>query len=192
MYSQKLIYNKMKLLNKTLIPLSDVRSKFFNPLYISAINHSLSSQDPGSKDKKHEAIKKSVTEGVKSDITVKILVVDDNEDFNEALCNRLTKIGVKVDSCIFGEDAVKKVYESFYDLILLDIVLKDKDLSGIDIFQKMKKIKPHINIILMSAYSKEEKVQRARELPSLTFLEKPFEFNRLKDIIDIIKKGKKK
>lgn len=192
MYDQQQICNKKRYLNKAIFHMTNENAMCIKQLYIPAINYLLSSQDPGSKDKMHETMKKSVSEGIQGDITLKILVVDDNEDFKEALGNRLTKIGVKVDSCLLGEDAIQRVYKNFYDLVLLDILLKDVDLSGIEVFQRMKNMRPEMNIILMSAYSKEEKVQRARDLPSLTFLEKPFEFSRLKDIIDTIKKGKKK
>ncbi|MCP4137253.1 MAG: response regulator [bacterium] len=119
-----------------------------------------------------------------------ILVVDDDEDFNEAISNRLRTITEEVDVSFFGSEAVQKVYEKDYDLVLLDILLKDTD--GVAVFNKIKKMKPYLNIVLMSAFIRKDIVRAARELPSLAFLEKPFEFQKLKDIITALQMGQKK
>ncbi|MCP5007101.1 MAG: response regulator [Planctomycetes bacterium] len=138
---------------------------------------------------KSKDISKS-TDGDKSKGICKVLVVDDDIDFNEALCNRLGKIELQVETCRTGKEAAMKVYNNNYDLVILDILLEDTD--GVQVFKKIKRLRPYLNIILISAYIQEDIVMEAMKLPATMFLEKPFEFSKLKEFITAIQKGKKK
>ena len=68
---------------------------------------------------------------------IKIAVVDDENIIcsyvEQSLLNLSKKYGISIETDVFnsGEDLIKTIKETFYDVIFLDI--KMKDLSGIDI-----------------------------------------------------------
>ncbi len=118
----------------------------------------------------------------------RVLVIDDDIDFNAAICNRLKTIGVQVDTCFTGKDASTRVHDKYYDLVILDILLNDTD--GVQVFKKIKKLRPCLHIVLISAYIQEDIVLEAKKLPAISFIEKPFGFIKLKKIINQYKRGK--
>ena len=65
-----------------------------------------------------------------------ILYVEDNIDTAEAVKIILTRAGFKVDIALTGYDALSKVVQARYDLVLLDVMLPD--MSGWDIYMKLK------------------------------------------------------
>ncbi|MGA2508460.1 MAG: response regulator, partial [Chitinispirillaceae bacterium] len=67
----------------------------------------------------------------------KILVVDDEESLRILLGNELTRTGYTVEVVDNGEDALTRIHEDFYHVVLLDIILPK--ISGIDVLRMIKK-----------------------------------------------------
>ncbi len=71
----------------------------------------------------------------------RILVVDDEQIIRDSSRVVLEKDHYSVDTVATGEEMLRRVTEHYYDLILLDLVLKDA--QGIDILRKAKELNPN-------------------------------------------------
>lgn len=80
---------------------------------------------------------------------VKILVIDDERNLLELLRRVLTRAGFAVDVAENGEQGIKKIYSTPYDLVLTDI--KMPGMSGNEFFDYVKKnVDQSFPIIAMS------------------------------------------
>jgi len=112
----------------------------------------------------------------------RILYVEDNEDTADAVKIILENQGFHVDIEFCGKDALKRASEHF-DLILLDIMLPD--MSGWDIFEKLKK-KDHVKFAFLSAIPvSNERMKELKKAGVADYITKPFEKE------DLIKRVKK-
>lgn len=106
----------------------------------------------------------------------KILIVDDSKVFAESLAHILRLEGCRPTYVLSGEEAVEKVKEHSYDGILMDIRMPR--ISGVDAFREIKKTRPHMPVIFMTAYSTSELVREARREGAIEVLVKPFDIEQ--------------
>ncbi len=85
----------------------------------------------------------------------KILLVDDEQDILEILSYNLEKEGYKVFTANNGNEGIAKAKEIIPDLILLDVMMPEKD--GIETCQEMRQIKDlqKTLIVFLSARAEE-------------------------------------
>lgn len=85
----------------------------------------------------------------------KILLIDDEEDILEMLSYNLEKEGYLVTTATNGNEGIQKAKEMIPDLILLDVMMPEKD--GIETCQDLRQIKELQNtlIVFLSARSEE-------------------------------------
>lgn len=81
----------------------------------------------------------------------RILVVDDEAGIRLLYSQELAEEGYQVVTAGTAMDAVVKLEEETFDLILLDIKLKNE--SGLDLLQKIVKERHDLPVILCSAFS---------------------------------------
>jgi len=86
----------------------------------------------------------------------KILVVDDHFIVRKGLVSILTESPdtVEVDEAGSGEEALAKVAEAQYDLVLLDIALPGK--NGLQVLKEMKALKPELHVLMLSMHPEEQ------------------------------------
>lgn len=113
-------------------------------------------------------------------VDFKILVVDDDEDFLEAISYRLKKKKIDVIAVKSGEEAIKKLEGNLFSLILLD--MKMPGMNGVETYKKMERLKCGCPVIFMSAYH-DENVDDVKKLNPFGFLKKPFDFSQLYPLI---------
>ena len=91
-------------------------------------------------------------------VKAKILVVEDEEDIVELVNYNLTKEGYRAECVTSGEDALRKVKESVYDLMVLDLMLPGVD--GLEVCKILKNDSQtaHIPIIMLTAKSEESDI----------------------------------
>jgi CheY-like chemotaxis protein len=82
--------------------------------------------------------------------SLNILVVEDNDDFRELLCEMLQMLGHSVTSEATGEKALEAVRSVQPDLVISDVTLPG--MSGIDLAREIHVLQPSIRIILSSGY----------------------------------------
>ena len=81
----------------------------------------------------------------------RILVVDDEPNICMLYTDELTEEGYEVLTASNTAEAVTKLQQSEFDLVVLDIKLKNE--SGIDLLQKIVKERHEMPVILCSAFS---------------------------------------
>ncbi len=119
----------------------------------------------------------------------RILLVDDDEDFNKALSFSLRKKGIDVIAVQSGYKAIKVLEGNSFDLILLD--LKMPGMDGVETFKRINQLKKGSSVIIMTAYHEEDQMKAVKELNPFGFLKKPFDVAQLISHIDEIIKEKK-
>lgn len=82
---------------------------------------------------------------------VKILLVDDDTTFCLMLKTWLSKRGFVVEEAFSCEEALNKVKEQHFDIILTDLRLPDKD--GMYLLETVKASAPDVQVILMTGYA---------------------------------------
>jgi DNA-binding response OmpR family regulator len=127
--------------------------------------------------------------------TVKILVVDDEEDTLSSIKEILEKENYKVTGVNTGLGAIKEVKNEKFDLVILDIMMPH--LSGWDTFSKIREINSiqkvmFLSVIESSELSRERKMNLEKS-SNVEYLSKPFDrsvlVERVKSMIEV---GRKK
>jgi DNA-binding NtrC family response regulator len=108
---------------------------------------------------------------------IKLLLVDDEKDFVEVLSERLEVRGFDVKTALSGEEALKWIYRSEFDIVLLDVMISGD--SGIEILAEIKRAKPHVQIIMLTGHAKIDAAVRGIELGAYDYLLKPLEIEPL-------------
>ncbi|RPH51772.1 MAG: PAS domain S-box protein [Desulfobacteraceae bacterium] len=117
-----------------------------------------------------------------------ILFVDDEEMIISLGKEILKKLGYNVLLANGGREAIE-VYEKnreTIDLVILDMIMPD--LSGNDVFEKMKEINPDVRVLLSSGYSIKGQAAEIIKKGCSGFIQKPFNAIQLSIIIDKIMK----
>jgi DNA-binding NtrC family response regulator len=113
----------------------------------------------------------------------KILLVDDEQDFLEALSQRISLRGLDVASTTSAKEAITKVAAESYDAIILDLQMPEMD--GLEVLKAIKELKPETQIIVLTGHATVKKAIEAMKLGALDLIEKPV------DLDTILKKIKK-
>ncbi len=114
----------------------------------------------------------------------KILVVDDDEQLVELICDHLDRDGrFEVRSVNNGFDAGMMVKDYQPDLIVLDVMLPD--INGKEVCQRVRSEKSvdEVPIVCISGMVEADKIQELRDAGANDFMKKPFEVDALIDRI---------
>ena len=116
----------------------------------------------------------------------KIILLEDIEQIAEHYKKMLQKEGYKVQIAL-NSTSFFRIYENFKpDLILLDIILKNSEMNGIEVFQELQKRKDFTaKVIILSSEATKTEVVEAMQLGAVNFNEKGENFNRIKFLADI-------
>ncbi len=106
-----------------------------------------------------------------------VLLVDDEEQFLDALSQRLEARGLKVKAVTSGEDAVDQVEDHNFDAIIVDLAMPGID--GIETLKRIKGKRPDLEIIMLTGHATVKSGIEAMKLGADDFLEKPVDLNVL-------------
>ena len=110
-------------------------------------------------------------------IEASVLLVDDEEQFLDALSQRLETRGLKVDTVTSGEEALKQVEDQNFDAIIVDLAMPGID--GIETLKRIKEKRPDLEIIILTGHATVKSGIDAMKLGAEDFLEKPVDLNEL-------------
>lgn len=116
-----------------------------------------------------------------------ILLVDDKIDIQVILADFLRNIGIKVDACENGAEAIKKLEKKTYDLIVTDLMMPKED--GFSLVYKVQntlKSTQKTPIIVMTGGNSSEKFKLNMEYLAKTdikILKKPFSRKEFEDAV---------
>jgi two-component system, NtrC family, response regulator HydG len=113
-----------------------------------------------------------------------LLIVDDDLSTSETLAEILQKKGCRIIKVSSGKEAKKRIKEEDFDLVLVNS--KMPVMNGIETYLELRKIKPHIKTILITAYSQqlETIVEEAIRNELYTCLYKPIRIDHLLKIVE--------
>lgn len=119
-----------------------------------------------------------------------ILIVDDEEDIRFFLTKMLEQMNVQVTCAINGDDALTKIRETFYNIILLDLNLGGR-IDGLRVLEFSKGRWPDTAVVILTAFGTMNSALSAIREGVDGFLLKPTEPAELEQILfDIFKKQK--
>jgi DNA-binding NtrC family response regulator len=110
-------------------------------------------------------------------MTTRILLVDDEEQFVEVLAQRLETRGFHVDSRFNGDDAIEFVSAHDLDVLVLDVLMPGRD--GIETLREIKRIKPIIEVIMLTGHGTVETAIEGMKLGAYDYLMKPTDTTEL-------------
>ncbi|MEK4425749.1 response regulator transcription factor [Solibacillus sp. FSL K6-1523] len=108
---------------------------------------------------------------------MRILVVEDELDLQEAIAEGLRMEGYAVDTCSDGEDAYELAFVEKYDLIILDLNLPKMD--GLHVLEKIREENKEVKILVLSARSTVNDKVKGLDMGANDYLTKPFDFAEL-------------
>ena len=107
----------------------------------------------------------------------KILVVDDEAKIREMICKYAVYEGFETDQAVDGLDAVEHCTRQIYDLVVMDIMMPNLD--GFSAVKEIKKIRPELPFIMLSALGEEYDKVHGFDLGVDDYVVKPFSSKEL-------------
>ena len=119
---------------------------------------------------------------------IKILLVDDEEDFVEMLSLRLEAVGEEVTPSHSGRECLQVLEDRDIDVVILDVKMPGMD--GIETLQEIKRRFPLVEVILMTGHGTVESAIEGQALGAFNYLLKPADFNELMEKLEAASKKK--
>ncbi len=119
----------------------------------------------------------------------KVLLVDDEPDFLEAMAARMSVRGLEVTTTTSTIDALGMVESGHFDVIVMDLMMPE--MAGLEALKALKDLKPELQIILLTGYATREIETAALKLGAVDLIEKPADIERLLEKIKEAQSKKK-
>ena len=110
-----------------------------------------------------------------------VLVVDDEKNIRLTLTRALETMELTVETAVNGEEAVEKLVERSYPLVLLDLRLPGMD--GLEVLRKLRALQPETKVIIITAHGTVENAVEAMKLGAVEFLQKPFTSDEIRSVV---------
>ena len=108
---------------------------------------------------------------------MKLLLVEDNQQLNNALTTILKRNSYVVDSVFDGEEAMTLIEEYTYDVIILDIMIPK--INGLEVLKRARAMNIESPILMLTAKSTTEDKVSGLNLGADDYLAKPFNVDEL-------------
>jgi len=113
--------------------------------------------------------------------TLRVLIVDDEDDFRETIVKRLNARKILAEGAASGVKALDVLQGKDFDVIVLDVKMPDMD--GIETLRHIKKMKPEIEVIMLTGHASVEFGLKGMQLGAFDYVMKPAPLNELLDTI---------
>jgi DNA-binding NtrC family response regulator len=114
----------------------------------------------------------------------KILILDDLPDAVALVQKILAAKGHEVIGFTDEEQAIAWARSKDVDLLILDIKLKK--LTGIEVLEEIRKVRPAVRAIMLTGYPSLETARQAKDLGALAYSVKPVDSDELEETVDRI------
>lgn len=108
---------------------------------------------------------------------IKVLLVDDEQQFVETLAQRLETRGFVVDTALEGDRCLTILKDKDMDVVVLDVQMPGR--SGIDTLKEIKKLRPLTEVIMLTGHATVETAIEGMKLGAYDYLMKPTEIDDL-------------
>lgn len=110
-----------------------------------------------------------------------ILIVDDEKNIRLTLSHSLQMLGYDTVTAVNGEDALRQCETGDFDLALLDLRMPGMD--GMEALRRIVELRPHIRIVIVTAYGTVENAVEALKLGAVDFIQKPFTPQEIRELV---------
>jgi DNA-binding response OmpR family regulator len=114
---------------------------------------------------------------------LRILLVDDEEDFLDATSKRLRRRGFEVRTATRCEEAMASVAEGWPGVVVLDVMLPGT--NGIECLRRMKGVLPRLPVVMLTAHASMQAGLEGMEQGASDYCLKPIELDELVEKIRI-------
>lgn len=119
--------------------------------------------------------------------TARIMVVDDENGICQNVVKILSKNNYEVACALSAKEALEKMSEKSYSLIISDLVMPE--MNGLELLKRVKKDYPEMKSLMMTAYASTDTAMKAIRLGALDYLPKPFTPDELRSTVSHALKG---
>ncbi len=116
--------------------------------------------------------------------TLRVLVVDDEEEFVNALVERLNIRGVDAQGVTTGEEALDRIEQCSFDVVLLDV--KMPKLGGVEVLMQIKARLPELPVVLLTGHGSARNVEMGELLGAFDCLMKPID---IEDLLRVLRQA---
>ena len=105
-------------------------------------------------------------------MSARILIVDDEEIVIRSCLRILDGDEFHVESVQDGRDALRKIEENSYDVMILDVMMPNID--GLEVLRRVKETHPNVDVIMITGLSQIDTAVQAMKLGAFDYISKPF------------------
>jgi len=111
----------------------------------------------------------------------RVLIVDDEKNVRLTLSQALEALELESDTAVNGEEALAKLKETSYGLMLLD--LKMPGMDGMKVLRRVRDARPDIGVIIITAHGTIDSAVEAMKLGAVDFIQKPFAPKEIRSLV---------
>ncbi|MBW2737677.1 MAG: response regulator [Deltaproteobacteria bacterium] len=108
---------------------------------------------------------------------IRMLLVDDEDDFRTTLANRLKLRKIDVTDAASGNEAIELVRQKSFDVAVIDV--KMPGIDGIETLKQIKQLQPAIEIVMLTGHASIESGMEAMKLGAYDYVMKPCDIDEL-------------
>jgi len=108
---------------------------------------------------------------------IRVLLVDDENEFRETLAKRMRKRGMAIRGAGSGEEALACLEREDVDVVVLDVKMPGMD--GIEVLRRIKKLRPLVEVIMLTGHASVEVAIQGMEIGAFDYLMKPMDIDEL-------------
>jgi DNA-binding NtrC family response regulator len=112
---------------------------------------------------------------------LKVLLVDDEQEFVESLSERLSLRNLTAGVALDGEQALEAVKQDEPDVMVLD--LRMPGIDGIEVLRQVRKDHPGVAVVVLTGHGTEEDEKEAIRLGASAYLKKPVDVDQLVGVL---------
>ena len=112
---------------------------------------------------------------------IKLLIVDDEVKFLEAIARRLQMRGFDVHTAADGPTALEIARDERFDLALLD--LKMPGMSGDQVLEALRREHRYLEVVILTGHGSMDSAVECTKRGAFGYLPKPYELDRLIDVL---------
>ena len=112
----------------------------------------------------------------------RVLIVDDEGQFVDAVVERLRLRGFDAEGVTTGHEAMELLGQSSYDVLLLDV--KMPGLGGLEILSRVKEKWPGLRVVFLTGHGSSQDAEKGMELGAFDYVMKPVNID---DLIKILR-----
>ena len=117
-----------------------------------------------------------------SGITIRVLIVDDDEPHAQAVAESLERVGYECATANSGESGAKSIESENFDVVVTDLRMDNVD--GLAILRKTKEELPDAEVILLTGHASVQSALAAGQAGASMYLTKPLDVNELRQAVD--------